>query len=125
MSRLEAVTKQYKKMVERLSDVLKEKKTDIARDSAIKRFEFTFDLSWKTIKAVLEQEKGISCRSPKDCFRQAYKLGLIEYNEFWLQMTDWRNQAVHTYSEKFANSFYKKLPKALKHFQHLLKNLTI
>ncbi len=97
----------------------KEKKTEIVRDSAIKRFEFTFDLAWKTLKAYLKKEKGISCFSPKECFREAFRQGLIDYDELWLKMTDWRNEAVHSYIEKFAEDLYEKFPEILKRFQFL------
>lgn len=123
MTKLEAVKKQYFSAVERFEEVLKEKKTDIIRDSAIKRFEFTFDLSWKLIKAFLEEEKGIKCVSPKECFREAFRQGLIDYNEFWTKITDLRNRAIHTYGEKFADELYKKLPKILKLFQQLKKKI--
>jgi len=123
MTKLEAVKKQYFSAVERLEEVLKEKKTDITRDSAIQRFEFTFDLSWKLIKAFLEEEKGLKCVSPKDCFREAYRQGLIDYDKYWIKMADLRNAAVHTYKEKLADSLYKKLPSVLKRFQTLKKNI--
>lgn len=121
MNKLEALRSQYKKAVVRLEEILKERKSSIIRDSAIKRFEFTFDLAWKLIKTYLEEEKGVVCRSPKECFREAFRQGIIDYDEFWLLMTDWRNQAVHTYGEKFADGLYKKLPEILKYFQALRK----
>lgn len=123
MTKFEAVKNQYFAALERFEEVLKRKKSDIIRDSAIQRFEFTFDLSWKLIKAFLEEKKGIKWTSPKDCFREGYRQGLIEYNELWIKMTDWRNLAVHTYSEKFADDLYKKLPKTLELFQLLKKNI--
>lgn len=123
MTKLEVLKKQYKKALLRFEEILAEEKNDIVRDSAIKRFEFTFDLSWKLIKAFLEEEKGIMCVSPKECFRQAYRQGIIDYDDFWLKMTDWRNEVVHTYGEKFADAFYKKLPAACKCFKSLNKKL--
>lgn len=124
MTKLEALKKHYQKAVNRLEEVLKEKKNDIVRDSAIKRFEFTFDLSWKLLKAFLEEEMGVVCASPKECFRQAYRNGIIEYDEFWLKMTDWRNEIVHVYKEEFAEDLYKKLPEALKDFRILETKIT-
>jgi nucleotidyltransferase substrate binding protein (TIGR01987 family) len=59
MTKLEALKNQYQKAVKRLDEILKEEKSDIVRDSAIKRFEFTFDLSWKLLKTYLEEEKGV------------------------------------------------------------------
>jgi len=123
MTKLEAIKKQYQKALSRFEEILEKEKTDIIRDSAIKRFEFTFDLAWKLIKAFLEEVKGVECRAPKECFREAYRQGLIEYDELWLKMTDWRNEAVHAYSEKFAGLIYQKLPKTLKLFQLLEKRI--
>jgi nucleotidyltransferase substrate binding protein (TIGR01987 family) len=71
------------------------------------------------VKAFLEEEKGVKCASPKDCFREAYRQGLIDYDDLWIKMTDLRNEAIHTYNEKFADEFYEKLPGMLR----LLKSL--
>ena len=54
MTKLEALRRQYQKAVTRFDEILKKKKSKIIRDSAIKRFEFTFDLAWKVTKAYLE-----------------------------------------------------------------------
>lgn len=123
MTKLEALKKQYSRTVERLDEILQKEKNDIIRDSAIKRFEFTFDFSWKIIKAFLEEKKGILCVSPKECFKEAYRQGLIDYDELWIKMTDWRNEAIHTYSEEFADDLYAKLPETLKIFQLLKQKL--
>ena len=69
ITKLEAVTKQFEEALSRFREVLQMPKTDVIRDSAIQRFEFTLDLAWKTVKAFLEEKKGIRCTSPKDCFR--------------------------------------------------------
>lgn len=119
MTKLESLKKQYKKALARLGEVLAKEKSDIMRDSSIQRFEFTFDLSWKLVKAYLEDRKGIKCASPKDCFREAYKVGLIDYDDRWIKITDWRNQVVHTYSEEFADKVYEKLPQILELFKDL------
>lgn len=95
-------------------------KTDITRDSAIQRFEFTIDLGWKAIKAFLEEQKGIVCASPKECFREAYRQKIIEYDEVWLKLVDMRNETVHTYKEEIAEKLYAELPDALEHFKKLL-----
>jgi nucleotidyltransferase substrate binding protein (TIGR01987 family) len=124
MNKLEALKTQYQKALKRLDEILQKEKDDIVRDSAIKRFEFTFDLSWKLIKVFLEEKKGIVCKSPKECIREAYRQGLIDYDEFWLQMTDWRNEIVHNYGEAFADSLFEKIPRALEHFLLLAKKVS-
>lgn len=123
MSKLESVMKQFEKAIGRLEEALNMPETEIVRDSAIQRFEFTIDLSWKTVKAFLEERKGIVCTSPKECFREAYRQGIIGYEEDWLKLVDMRNETVHTYNEEIAERIYKELPNALKHFIALLASI--
>jgi nucleotidyltransferase substrate binding protein (TIGR01987 family) len=123
MTRFQALSQQFERAVLRLDEVLRLEKDEFMRDSAIKRFEMTFDLSWKAVKAYLEEFKGVPCASPKGCFREAYRQGLLDYDEFWLELTDLRNQAVHIYQEELAEQIYDKLPKALTYFQQLSSRL--
>ena len=92
------------------------------RDSAIQRFEFTFDLCWKTIKAYLENQ-GIRCASPKSCFKEAFQQGLIKYEEVWLEMIERRNETVHTYNAEMAEAVYIRLQEFAKTFRQLHKVL--
>jgi len=91
--------------------VLKEDYSDIVRDASIQRYEFTFELLWKTIKIYLKEEEGVICNSPKSCFRDLKSfLNLSEEElELCLEMTNDRNLSVHTYSEKMAKDLYDKL----------------
>lgn len=106
----------------RLGEAVRMPKTDVTRDSAIKRFELTFDIAWKTVKAWLE-ERGTRCVSPKSCFQDAYREGLIDYEKIWLDLLDTRNKTVHTYIEEEAENVYAKLPAALPAFEKLLAAL--
>ena len=49
MTKFESLLEDFLHIVERLEEILREQKIDIVRDSAIKRFELAFDLSWKTL----------------------------------------------------------------------------
>ncbi|MBI4972668.1 MAG: nucleotidyltransferase substrate binding protein, partial [Candidatus Omnitrophica bacterium] len=102
MTKLAATIKQFETALMRLKEALAVEKTDIVRDSAIQRFEFTLDLAWKMLKAFLEDKKGIICVSPKECFREAYRQGIIDYDEEWIKFVDMRNETVHTYNEEIA-----------------------
>jgi len=119
MTKFEATIKQFENALTRFREVMIVPKNDITRDSAIQRFEFTIDLSWKMVKAFLEEKKGIICVSPKECFREAYKQGLIEYSDEWIKFVDMRNETVHTYKEEVAEKIYNYFPIALKHFEVL------
>ena len=123
MTKSEITIKQFEKAVRRLEEVLSIPETDITRDSAIQRFEFTIDISWKMLKAFLEEEKGIICVSPKECFREAYRQGVVNYDEDWIKFVDMRNETVHTYNEDNAKRIYSQLPNALSHFKELLKSI--
>lgn len=85
--------------------------SDISRDAAIQRYEFTFELFWKAVKIYLKEQEGIDCYSPKSCFREIKNiLGLSEKDiETCLRMASDRNLSVHTYSEKMANQLYEDL----------------
>ena len=103
----------------RLEEILREEKTDIIRDSAIKRFELVFDLAWKTLKAFLEEEHNLSCVSPRMCFRDAFRVGLIAHDEYWIRMPSARNYTVHVYKQALADKIYAELPRALAAFRQL------
>lgn len=121
MTKIDSLSKQYSLALKRLREVLDIKETTIVRDAAIQRFEFTFDLSWKLLKSVLQEDKGVVCTSPKDCFREAHQNHLIDYDDIWLVMTDQRNLTSHTYNEEVAQEIFKNLPSYLKQFEHLQK----
>jgi len=106
---LNEILRDFQKAIERLGEVLKLEKTEVVRDSAIKRFELCFDLAWKSIKE-LARENVIECYSPKECFKAAFQLRLIEHDERWLQMLKDRNLVVHLYKEEMAEKIYQRLP---------------
>lgn len=120
MTKFEAVSGQFEQALKRLDEALKLPKSDIVRDSAILRFEFALDLAWKTAKAFLEERKGIRSASPKDCFREAYRHGLIEYSDDWIRFVDMRNETVHTYNQDLAEKIFNQLPDVSKRMNQLL-----
>lgn len=108
----------YIQSVDRLSEILDAPVTVANRDSAIKRFELTFELAWKCLKEFLGA-KGIVCRSPRDCFEQAFSLDLMTDDPLWLKMLEDRNLSVHTYNEKLAQDIYGRLKDYLRLFTGL------
>ncbi len=79
---------------------------EFIRDSVIQRFEFTFELLWKTIKRTGEYEL-LECVSPKSCFKLAFKMGLIRNESVFLDMLECRNLTSHTYDEGNAETVYR------------------
>ncbi len=103
------IVESFAAAVDRLGDALAAPESDLNRDAAIQRFEFSFELSWKAIQKVLRGE-GLDAPSPKSCFREAYRLGWIQQEEPWLSMLEDRNLTSHTYDVKLAESVYRRLP---------------
>jgi nucleotidyltransferase substrate binding protein (TIGR01987 family) len=117
VTRKEAPRGDFIWMIRRLDEALALPKNDIVRDSAIQRFEISFELCWKLLKAHLEEEHNVSCTSPRACFRAAFKHGVIANDPFWIELTVLRNYTVHTYNEERAERVYSRLPETLSRFR--------
>ncbi len=69
------------------------------------------------------RDEAIVGRSPKECSREAFGLGLIEDNPLWVRMLEDRNLTVHTYQERTARRIFQNLPEYYPQFEELLKGL--
>jgi nucleotidyltransferase substrate binding protein (TIGR01987 family) len=68
----------------------------------IQAFAWCFELSWKTMKRLL-QERGKVVNSPKEAIRMSALEGFIEDPEIWFDFLKKRNLTVHTYNEEDAD----------------------
>ena len=68
----------------------------------IQAFEFTHELAWNTLKDFLEDRGVQGLYGSKDATRAAFKAGLIENGEAWMDMIQSRNLTTHTYDEATA-----------------------
>ena len=75
---------------------------DLQRDGLIQRFEFTFELAWKTLKDLFFTEGLTGLNSPKTILREAFSSGLIKDQDLWLLMLDDRNSTTHIYEDRLA-----------------------
>jgi len=97
---------QFKQAHSRLKEAINIKEeSDIKRDAVIKRFEFTYELLWKTYKKLARMQK-LDYFNPKACFRFAFKSGLINDEGLFLEIIDARNKTTHVYSEQEAKKIY-------------------
>lgn len=103
--------KEFKEAIDRLKESLGQENNEFIRDSIIKRFEFAFELSWKTAKIYLREREGTDVFSPKECWRELRKNNLLsdEETEIFLNITDERNSIIHTYDQKFAKILAEKI----------------
>ncbi|MBI4679453.1 MAG: nucleotidyltransferase substrate binding protein [Elusimicrobia bacterium] len=97
-----------KKALATLKDVIQNPSQDLVRDrdAAIQRFEYTFELAWKSMKLLGERE-GLACPGPRSAVKSAFKLGHVDSIEDWLAMLKARNQTSHTYHEETAVKVYE------------------
>lgn len=74
---------------------------DLERDGVIQRFEYTFELMWKTSKRVLDA-MGIKSNSPRSVIRDLAQQGFISDASAWMVMLNARNYTSCIYDESVA-----------------------
>ncbi|HOO85170.1 MAG TPA: nucleotidyltransferase substrate binding protein [Prolixibacteraceae bacterium] len=70
----------------------------------IQAFEYTHELAWKMTKDFLQEKGNNDLYGSKDTTRLAFKLGIIENGEVWMDMIKSRNLTSHTYNEDTAKN---------------------
>jgi nucleotidyltransferase substrate binding protein (TIGR01987 family) len=120
---MKPIIESFAESLKRLEEVLDMPLTMVVRDATIQRFEFTVELAWKSLQKFLREEE-IVCRSPKECFKEGFKFGLIEDNPLWIQMMEDRNLTAHTYNEITAVEIFGRIPNYLPLFKALREKLT-
>ena len=76
--------------------------SDLEAQGLIQGFEYTHELAWKTLKNFLEAQGIVNVYGSRDTTRVAFRNGLIENGEVWMDMVDKRNLTSHTYDEETA-----------------------
>lgn len=86
--------------------------SEIVRDAAIQRFEFSFETLWKASQAYLREVEGIDTGSPKSVVRSLLNSHLFNEDDAaaLMDIIDERNLTVHTYNEATAQGVFEKLP---------------
>lgn len=106
MKKYQINRKKLIKAFSRLEDSLKQNFTEYMQDSIIQRFEFTFELLWKTLKFYLLVQ-GFDEKTPRNVLKKSFEIDLIEDLDLFLDMIDVRNLTSHTYDENLAEEVYK------------------
>jgi nucleotidyltransferase substrate binding protein (TIGR01987 family) len=107
MKRYEERKTELDNAIQRLGEVLAKEENDIVIDCTLHRFEFTFELAWKTMKDYLEYT-GISesIGSPREIIKTAFQYKIIKDGENWINMMLARNSLSHLYDEKKSREIY-------------------
>lgn len=115
--------KDLKSALLKLKEGVYDCKNELDRDGVIQRFEFTFELVWKVLQEY-SRFKGLEVVSPRDAFRVAADLKLIDNPESWFDFLKDRNESTHIYSESQAVVIFSHIPKFVEEVENLLKNLS-
>ena len=115
--------KSFEKALLQLSDALEESESPIVRDACLQRFEFSYELLWKTLKIFLEEIHGLRAVSPRQVFKEAFALSIIDEELTFVEMIESRNTLSHTYNEEQAAKIYVKCAAYLKAMKSVLAQL--
>jgi nucleotidyltransferase substrate binding protein (TIGR01987 family) len=72
--------------------------SDLEQEGIIQRFEYTYELAWKTFKDYLENS-GLTIvpGTPRQVIKEAFAAGIIDDGLLWNDMMLHRNLLSHTY----------------------------
>lgn len=128
IQRFASFSKAFNQLEDAVSLSKERQLSKLEEQGMIQAFEYTHELAWKTLKDFLEEKGNDSLYGSKDVTRAAFKLGLIDNGDVWMDMIKSRNQTSHTYNEGNAveivnaviNNYFKNF-KLLYERLHILK----
>ncbi|MCP3876536.1 MAG: nucleotidyltransferase, partial [Desulfobacteraceae bacterium] len=93
----------------------------LEKEGMVQRFEYTFELAWKTLKDFLD-DQNVDAKFPRKVIKKAFEYEIIEDGVIWLEMMEQRNLMAHTYSDEI----FKKAVKAIceKYYTAILQVFT-
>ena len=109
--------------LQQLNKALAQPENEFIRDSVIQRFEFTFELSWKSMQRFLEADRPLADTSTRTVLREAHAQGMITSVEPWFEFQKYRNMTSHIYSEEMSKEIYVKVKAFPALCSHLLNEL--
>ncbi len=72
----------------------------LEKEGVIQRFEYCFELAWKTIKDYLEKDGVVfAVITPRQVLKQAFGAGFLTDGQVWMDMLDHRNLLSHSYDQ--------------------------
>ena len=71
----------------------------LEKEGVIQRFEFSFELAWKTLKDYMEQDGFVFATiTPRQVIKDAFAAKILKDGQSWIDMLDHRNLLSHTYN---------------------------
>jgi nucleotidyltransferase substrate binding protein (TIGR01987 family) len=127
----------YKKALFKLSEIAEGKDnqfiselSELEIEGIIQRFEYTFELAWKTLQDFLRSKGFDEIAGPNPVIEQSFADGYILDGEKWKEMKKSRELTSHTYNKEIANeiaedvieTYYELFKKLEKRLESEIKN---
>ena len=95
----------YVKALGQLSRFIEKKElNELEKQGLIQAFEYTYELAWNTIKDYFENQGEAGIHGSRDAFRLAFRRGLVENGQAWMDMIKSRTLTTHTYNQEVADA---------------------
>lgn len=112
-------------------DTIKERELNqLEKEGVIQRFEYSWELAWKTLKDYLHAEGVVLDKiTPASVIRAGFEAKIINNGELWMQALDARNKMAHSYDLKVFEQIILKIEQEyftlLDDLYHYLLNIVI
>lgn len=104
LAKCENFRRAFSRLQEAISEYNETPTSTVLRDGVFHRFEFTFELAWKSLKEYMEtQGASRDLNFPKGVLKAAYASRLISNDAVWLDMMYSRNITSHFYDDAQAS----------------------
>lgn len=92
----------FKQALAKLAEVIKgrdmETLSELEKEGLIQRFEYTYELAWKTLQDFLRSKGYVDVKGPNPVLTQAFQDGYISDEEGWRRLKKARELTAHTYN---------------------------
>lgn len=78
----------------------KKELNELEQQGLIQAFEYVYELAWNLLKDYFEDQGETNIHSSCDTFRLAFRRGLIEDGETWMDMIKSKTLAIQSYDEE-------------------------
>jgi len=116
----------FNKAFSKLSQAVKQAKdkklSELETEGLIQRFEYTYELAWKTLQDFIKDIGIADINGPSKVLQEALKMKLITDSEGWSKLKKSREKTSHTYDPETAEEIKELI---LDQFFQLFSNLQV
>lgn len=105
----------FEKAFNLLKSVFEDRKIEelslLEKEGVVQRFEYTYELAWKTLKDYLEYNGSLNNIdiSPRNIFKEAHSAKIIKNEDIFIDMMLSRNLLSHTYDFVKFEEIFKRI----------------